>query len=84
MVWRSREVNKGNTDPILRTHYDILVVEVTMVDVWMMLNRVSECLAKHVMMKAAAADDMRALMVSEIYQLAKSEWEANSSCYDAM
>ena len=83
LVCKSRDANAGNASPAPRTHRELLGVEVTLLDAWMLLTRCPQVLAKHVTMKAAAAD-MRALMLSELYQIVTKEWEENEEYYATM
>ena len=83
LVRKSRDANLGNADQPRRAHQDLLETEVTLVDAWMLLTRCPQSLAKHVTMKAAAAD-MRALMLSELYQIVVKEWEDNEEYYATM
>ena len=83
LVRKSKDANLGNANPPPRAHTDLLETEVTLVDAWMLLTRCPQSLAKHVTMKAAAAD-MRALMLSELYQIVAREWEENEEYYATM
>ena len=55
-----------------------LETEVTLLGAWMFLTRCSQSLAKHMTTKAAAAD-MLALMLSELYQIVAKEWGTTKS-----
>ena len=83
LVCKSRDANVGIASPPPRTHMNLLETGVTLVDAWMLLTRCPQILAKHVIMKAAASD-MRALMLSELYQIVAKEWEENEEYYATM